>query len=260
MNILIVYAHPELQSLNNAIKSQMVEHLLASGHSVKVSDLYEMNWKPVLDGNDMLSRDLTQPFNPSIDSKHAYEEGTQSPDITQEQEKLLWADSVIFQFPLWWFSMPAIMKGWFERVYAYGFAYGYGEHSDTHWGDRYGEGILTGKRAMLIVTAGGWETHYSKRGVNGPIDDLLFPIHHGMLFYPGFTVLPPFVMYRVGKMDDARFKQTCSDLFKRLDTLGTIASIPYLKQNGGSYDIPSLTLKSDINPLFTGFPAHMNHH
>ncbi len=62
---------------------------------------------------------------------------------------MLWADAVIFQFPLWWFSMPAILKGWIERVYAYGFAYGVGEHSESHWGDRYGEGSMTGKRAML---------------------------------------------------------------------------------------------------------------
>lgn len=69
----------------------------------------------------------------------------------------------------------AILKGWLDRVFAFGFAYGVGEHSDKRWGDRYGEGTLVGKRAMLIVTAGGWEEHYAARGVNGPIDDLLFP-------------------------------------------------------------------------------------
>ncbi|SHF04898.1 NAD(P)H-dependent oxidoreductase [Vibrio gazogenes] len=258
MNILIVYAHPEPQSLNHALKVQMIDHLRAAGHSVQVSDLYEMDWKAVLDRHDMMSKDPSEPFDPSLDSKHAYESGTQSIDIAKEQEKSLWADHVIFQFPLWWFSMPAIMKGWFERVYAYGFAYGYGEHSDTHWGDRYGEGRFSGKRAMLVVTAGGWEPHYSARGVNGPIDDILFPIHHGMLFYPGFQVLPPYVMYRVGKMDEARFQQTCTELFARLDSLETTDPIPYFTQNGGAYDIPSLTLKSDINPQLSGFSAHMD--
>ncbi len=97
--------------------------------------------------------------------------------------------------------MPAIMKGWIDRVYAWGFAYGVGEHSDRHWGDRYGEGTFIGKRAMLIVTAGGWAEHYSPRGINGPIDDILFPIQHGMLFYPGFEVLPPLVFYRTDKTD-----------------------------------------------------------
>jgi putative NADPH-quinone reductase len=83
--------------------------------------------------------------------------------------------------------MPAILKGWVDRVYAYGFAYGVGEHSDQRWGDRFGEGTLVGKRAMLIVTTGGWEEHYSARGVNGPIDDLLFPVNHGVLYYPAMT-------------------------------------------------------------------------
>ena len=57
--------------------------------------------------------------------------------------------------------MLAILKGWVDRVYAFGFAYGVGERSDTHWGDRFGEGTLAGKRAMLIVTVGGWAAHYA---------------------------------------------------------------------------------------------------
>ncbi|MFM2483256.1 NAD(P)H-dependent oxidoreductase [Celerinatantimonas sp. YJH-8] len=258
MNILIVYAHPEPRSLNGALKSKMVEHLQVEGHEVQVSDLYAMNWKAVLDKNDMLSRDDSQPFHPSLDSKYAYETGTQSRDISAEQEKLMWADTVIFQFPLWWFSMPAIMQGWIERVYAYGFAYGFGEHSDRHWGDRYGEGNLSGKRALLVVTTGGWESHYSERGVNGPIDDILFPIQHGVLFYPGFEVLPPFIVYRAGKTDGTRFEQICSDLFQRLDTLDSTPAIPYLRQNGGAYAIPSLTLKDDVNPAVIGFSAHIS--
>ena len=111
------------------------------------------------------------------------------------------------------------MKGWIDRVYAYGFAYGVGEHSETHWGDRYGEGSLSGKRAMLLVTTGGWASHYSPRGINGPIDDILFPIQHGMLFYPGFEVLPPLVIYHTSKTDDKKYASYCQQLAHRLDTL-----------------------------------------
>ncbi|CAM3590771.1 Glutathione-regulated potassium-efflux system ancillary protein KefF [Vibrio aerogenes CECT 7868] len=257
MNILIVYAHPQPESLNGAIKSFMINHLESSGHQVRISDLYQMSWKPTLDDQDNLVRDNSTPFHPSLDSKAAYENGTQSPDIATEQEKLRWADTVIFQFPLWWFSMPAIMKGWFERVYAYGFAYGYGEHSDHHWGDRYGEGNLSGKKAMLLVTAGGWESHYSARGVNGPMDDLLFPIHHGMLFYPGFEVLPPFVVYRAGKTDTQRMQAICDALSQRLDSLHLTTPIPFRKQNGGDYLIPDLTLREDIRPGDSGFSVHL---
>ncbi|RQR75414.1 MULTISPECIES: NAD(P)H-dependent oxidoreductase [unclassified Burkholderia] len=257
MNVLIVYAHPEPRSLNGALRDFAVEHLEAAGHSVQVTDLYAMNWKAAFDADDVTVRAPDARFDPALDSKHAFETGTQRDDIAREQDKLKWADAVILQFPLWWFSMPAIMKGWVERVYAYGFAYGVGEHSDLHWGDRYGEGSLAGKRAMVIVTTGGWESHYSARGINGPIDDVLFPIQHGILYYPGFDVLPPFVIYRTGKMNDERFDATRAALGKRLDDLWTTPPIPFRRQNAGDYEIPALTLKAEIAPGTVGFAAHL---
>lgn len=258
MNVLVVYAHPEPRSLNGALKDFAVQRLTQAGHAVQVSDLYAMNWKAVLDAQDAPGRDAAAPFQPSLDSKQAFESGMQSADIAREQEKLLWADTVILQFPLWWFSMPAILKGWIERVYAYGFAYGVGEHSDRRWGKRYGEGTLAGKRAMLMVTAGGWESHYGARGVNGPIDDILFPIHHGVLYYPGFDVLPPFLVYRTGRMDEARFAATREALGERLDTLWSTAPIAFRPQNAGAYEIPALTLRDEIAPGRTGFAAHVS--
>jgi NAD(P)H dehydrogenase (quinone) len=258
MNVLLVYAHPEPRSLNGALRNFAVERLEAAGHAVKVSDLYAMNWKPTLDAADSLDRREDEPFHPSLDSKHAFESGTQSADIAAEQDKLRWADVLILQFPMWWFSMPAIMKGWIERVYAYGFAYGVGEHSDRRWGNRYGEGTLAGKRAMLIVTTGGWDSHYAPRGINGPMDDILFPIHHGILHYPGFDVLPPFVVYRSSRMDAARFAETSDALGRRLDTLGETEPIAFRQQNAGDYDIPALTLRADVAPGVAGFAAHVD--
>ena len=205
MNVLLVYAHPEPQSLNGSLKEFAVRRLVGAGHSVQVSDLYTMRWKAALDAHDDTAWQPGSRYDATLSSKRAFAHGTQSADITSEQEKLRWADALILQFPLWWFSMPAILKGWVDRVYACGFAYGVGEHSDTHWGDRYGEGTLAGKRAMLVVTTGGWESHYAPRGINGSIDDLLFPIQHGILFYPGFDVLAPHVIYRTGKIDAAEF-------------------------------------------------------
>ncbi|MDR5753235.1 MULTISPECIES: NAD(P)H-dependent oxidoreductase [unclassified Caballeronia] len=257
MNIHLVYAHPEPRSLNGSLRNFSIKRLEDAGHVVQVSDLYAMNWKASLDANDtrVAPRDLR--FDPSLDSKHAFEHGLQSEDIAREQEKLRWADTLILQFPLWWFSMPAILKGWVERVYACGFAYGVGEHSDARWGDRYGEGTLAGKRAMLVVTAGGWESHYSARGINGPIDDILFPIHHGILYYPGFDVLPPFVVYRTGRTDETRFATLCDELGRRLDDLANTAPIAFRPQNAGAYDIPALTLRPEIAPDTHGFAAHI---
>jgi NAD(P)H dehydrogenase (quinone) len=257
MNVLLVYAHPEPQSLNGALRDYTVERLRAAGHQVQVSDLYAMNWKAVLDGDDHLDRPTDAPFHPVLDSKRAYDSGRQSPDIAAEQDKLRWADAVILQFPLWWFTMPAILKGWVDRVYAYGFGYGVGEHSDVRWGDRYGEGTLAGKRAMLVVTTGGWESHYGPRGVNGPIDDLLFPIQHGVLHYPGFEVLPPYLVYRTSRMDEDRYAAVRDGLGERLDALWTTAPIRFRRQNAGEYEIPSLTLKPEVAPDRVGFRAHI---
>lgn len=257
MKVLLVYAHPEPKSLNGSLKNFTIQHLQNAGHEVQVSDLYAMNWKAALDANDSKNRLDETYFDASLDSQHAFKNGLQSDDIALEQSKLLWADTVIFQFPLWWFSMPAIMKGWVERVYAYGFAYGVGEHNDSHWGDRYGEGTLAGKRAMLMVTAGGWQPHYSARGINGPINDILFPIHHGILHYPGFDVLPPFVIYHTSKVNPDSYATICEKLGQRLDTLWSTTPIAFRQQNGGDYTIPELTLKPDIAPELTGFAAHI---
>jgi NAD(P)H dehydrogenase (quinone) len=258
MKILVVYAHPEPRSLNGALKDFAVATLRADGHDVVVSDLYAIGWNAVADANDFLGRDLSQPLHYAQDSKLAFAAGTQAPEIVAEQQKLLWCDALILQFPLWWFSMPAILKGWFERVYAYGFAYGVGEHSDKRWGDRYGEGTFAGKRAMLSITAGGWSDHYGERGINGPIDDLLFPIHHGVLYYPGFEVLPPFVVYRADKFDAARYDQITAAFAERIHRLFIDPPIAFRMQNGGDYEIPSMTLRPGLEqPGQTGFRLHV---
>lgn len=243
-HILIVYAHPEPASLNGALKNAMHEHLLAQGHRVEVSDLYAMGWKASVDAADFPRRDASARLRVPKDSHAAFVDGALTDDVRAEQAKLLRADALILQFPLWWYSMPAILKGWFDRVYSYGFGYGVGEHSDTHWGDRYGEGTLAGKRALVSVTAGGWEPHYSPRGINGPIDDLLFPINHGLLHYPGFDVLPPFVAYRSDRVSPEQFAAARDGLLRRLDGLWSDAPIAFRGQNGGDYHLPSLELKT----------------
>lgn len=256
MNVLIVYAHPERRSLNGSLHAFMREHLGRRGYRVEVSDLYAMKWKPLLDADDFPERDPSSRFDPMRDARAAYDGGTQSADVVKEQAKLLRADAVILQFPLWWFTMPAILKGWVDRVYANGFAYGVGEHSDRRWGERYGEGKLAGKRAMLVVTMGGWDTHYGPRGINGPVDHVLFPIQHGVLHYPGFDVLPPFLVYRTSRVDEARHATITQELAARLDHLFTDAPIPYRKQNGGDYTIPALELKPELG-TGDGFRLHV---
>ncbi|MFG2720171.1 NAD(P)H-dependent oxidoreductase [Streptomyces sp. NPDC048416] len=256
MKTLIVHAHPEPKSLNSSLKDLAVSTLENAGHEVRVSDLYAMNWKAVVDATDY-GPAASSPLQVARDSGRAFDTGTLSPDVRAEQEKLLWADTIIFQFPLWWYTMPAILKGWVDRVFTFHFAYGVGEHSDTKYGERFGEGTLAGRRALLSVTVGGPESHYGARGINGPIDDLLFPIHHGILYYPGLEVLPPFVLHGADRMTAEDYPGVAKAWQQRLHTLESTDPIPFRRQNFGDYAIPSLHLKEGLEPAGrTGFGLH----
>nr|WP_245929952.1 NAD(P)H-dependent oxidoreductase [Mangrovibacter plantisponsor] len=169
-----------------------VEVLTEQGHHIEQSDLYGMGWKAVFDNHDFPERVNPARLSFIEESGHAFHNGSQTPDVSAEQQKVLAADAVIMLFPLWWFGMPAIMKCSIERVWAYGLAYGYQGKSNTH---RYGEGAFAGKRALLAVSVGGPEQAYSPRGINGPLEQLLFPVTHGTLFYTGMEVLPTFAVY-----------------------------------------------------------------
>ncbi|MDB5364729.1 MAG: dehydrogenase, partial [Rhodospirillales bacterium] len=111
MKVLIVYAHPEPHSLNGALKAVAVSALQSAGHEVQVSDLYASGWKSEFDRPDFTTLSPDTRLHPVLASKEAFATGTQTPDIAAEQAKLLWADAVILQFPLWWYTMPAILKG-----------------------------------------------------------------------------------------------------------------------------------------------------
>jgi NAD(P)H dehydrogenase (quinone) len=156
MRYFIVFAHPEPRSLNGFLKDRAVAALEAAGHEVVVSDLCRMGFKAVADGRDFAERDLGSRLVYHAESGQAYASGTQAADIEAEQAKLLAADAVILQFPIWWFGMPAILKGWVDRVFASGFAIGVPKPGTKQW-LRYGEGNLAGRRAMLAVTTGGRE-------------------------------------------------------------------------------------------------------
>ncbi|MDL2079030.1 NAD(P)H-dependent oxidoreductase [Streptomyces sp. GXMU-J15] len=257
MKTLIVHAHPEPRSLNGSLKDLAVTTLRGAGHEVRVSDLYAMNWKAVVDAADY-GPHASSPLKVAADSGRAFDAGELTADVRAEQEKLLWADTVILQFPLWWYTMPAILKGWVDRVFTYHFAYGVGEHSDTRYGERFGEGTLAGRRALLSVTVGGPEAHYASRGINGPVEDLLFPIHHGVLFYPGMEVLPPFVVHSADRITADDYPDLAKAWEQRLLTLESTEPIPFRRQNHGDYEIPSLQLKEGLEAEGrTGFGLHL---
>lgn len=258
MKVLIVFAHPEPQSLDGSLLRTTVDELEAQGHEVKVSDLYAMQWKAQVDRADFPTLPADARLRVAAASGMATQSGTLTEDVKREQEKLLWSDFVILQFPLWWYYMPAIMKGWVDRVFSLGFGYGRGPYDEKHHGSRYGEGILSGRRAMLSMTVGSMEEHMSARGICGPIDDMLFTINHGILFYTGLEVLPPFVVYRADRLDDEGFKSVSDELRQRLRTLADTKPIAYRSQNDGDYELPTLLLKPGLEDASaSGFSLHV---
>ena len=109
-----------------------------------------MGWRAEADRRDFRDRGPDRRLFYHSASKEAFLTGMHAPEIEAEQEKLKWMDALIIQCPMWWFSMPAILKGWVDGVYARRFAYGVGYHGY----ERYGEGNLRGKRALLSMTIG----------------------------------------------------------------------------------------------------------
>ncbi|MGA3198334.1 MAG: NAD(P)H-dependent oxidoreductase [Halobacteriota archaeon] len=185
MNVLIVYAHPDPHSFNAAMRDVAVDALTEAGNSVQVSDLYALHFKAVLDEHDFKERQNPDFFNPIVEQHHAATTNTFAEDIKLEIEKVQWADLILFQFPLWWLSFPAILKGWFDRVFVNGVAANFATY----------EPLLTGKRAMLAFTTGGSAAAYSAHGPIGDINELLAYVTRGIFRTAGLNVIPPFIAF-----------------------------------------------------------------
>ncbi|WP_220811220.1 NAD(P)H-dependent oxidoreductase [Pseudomonas paralcaligenes] len=215
MNILIVHAHPEPQSFCTAMKDLAVATLEGAGHQVRVSDLYAMNWNPVATAADFRTRSNPDYLVYALEQRHAQAQGELAPDIAAELDKLLWADLVILNFPLFWCSVPAILKGWIDRVLVSGVCYG---------GLRfYDRGGLAGKRALLSFTLGGQDHMFAdEAAVHGDWEPMLRPLQRGTLAYVGMSVLPPFAAYHVPYVSQearADILRQYGDYLGRLDDL-----------------------------------------
>jgi NAD(P)H dehydrogenase (quinone) len=195
MKILIVLAHPEPQSMNATMFTTAIETLTAAGHEVKTSDLYAMRFNPVSDQSNFTRLQNAAFFKQQLEEVHATETVGFAADIESEQQKVEWCDLMIWQFPLWWFSVPGILKGWVDRVFAMGRFYGEGR--------LYEQGVFKTKKALLSLTTGGREEAYREDGLQGDIQNILKPIHRGMLRFTGFSVLRPQIIYGPARQSPA---------------------------------------------------------
>ena len=194
MRIFIVHAHPEPQSFCSAMKDAAVEIFQNLGHEVQVSDLHQMKWNPVASGGDFEVRSQPDYLVYALEQRESYKSGQLSSDIQAEIEKLKWCDLLIFNFPMYWFSVPAIMKGWIDRVFVSGLCYG---------GKRfYDQGGLKGKKGLLAFTLGGREHMFGEDKIHGEMQTMLRPLLRGSMAYVGLKVLPPFIGWHVPYISD----------------------------------------------------------
>ncbi|MGW8374427.1 NAD(P)H-dependent oxidoreductase [Streptomyces sp. ODS28] len=252
MKILWVFAHPEPRSMNASLLADGLDQLSLLGHETRVSDLYAMRWDPVLGPPD-LGTGAAGRLYVGKEQERAFREGGLSPDVRAEQEKLEWADAVVFQFPLWWLGPPAILKGWFDRVLTQGFAFGLRDGAGRAL--RYGDGGLRGRRALVITSYGARESAFGPRGVHGQLDEVLFPLLHGTFWYTGMRALRPFAVDDADRMSEADYKEHAERLRARLRALDTETPIPYRHEAGGDYD-ERLTVRAELAPGREGLAVH----
>jgi len=161
---LVVIAHPNPNSFNQAIKARLVAELEAQNHQVRVRDLYASGFDPVLSLEEL--------------QRYDSQEGDVPAEVKAEQDEILWADHLIFIYPTWWWSMPAMMKGYVDRVFVPGFAF-----SVDDQGIR---GLLEGKKVWIIQTTGSDQAYIEENGLGKMIKT---PIEIGLFNFCGIEVV-----------------------------------------------------------------------
>lgn len=201
MNILIVNAHENLNSFCTSLAKTGKQYFETQGHRVTISDLYQKGFNPVAGKHDFNNPTDASYYKYAAEQLHANNSNSFSKELKEEMHLLKNADVLILNFPLWWLGLPAILKGWVDRVLAYGFAYGgdYGFYKD---------GRFNGKKALLSITTGSPASFYTVDGAHGrSLENILRNINEGVLGLIGFEVLAPFIGYSVSHISEGERKE-----------------------------------------------------
>lgn len=201
----LVHAHPEPRSFVAAMRDAVIAECAAQGATVTLSDLYADGFDPVASADDFGQRQRSDHLVYALEQRHGHATGTLAPDIAAEVEKVLAADILAFTFPVFWFSVPAMLKGWIDRVFLSGPFYG---------GRRiYGRGGLAGKRAVVAMSLGGRAHMFGSNALHGALETgMMRHFFQGTLGYVGLAVHRPFVAYHVPYVDDAARAAMLEDL------------------------------------------------
>ncbi len=185
MKAVVLYAHPNPMSFNSAIAAVVKEELNKKGAQVTFKDLYTMNWNPVLSGKDF----------------EGFHTNNVPADIKTEQADISGADLVVMVAPVWWYSVPAILKGYIDRVFSIGFAYEY-----TATGPR---GLLTGKKALVITTSGADERAAKASGL---VEGITNTVVNAVFGFSGFAEYKYKNFFAVPTVSDQERKAMLTEL------------------------------------------------
>ena len=146
MHVYVVFAHPSNKSFTRAVLEAFTRGLLEAGHTFDIGDLYEMNFKTDM---DLLQYNRETGLDPNAPVPG---------DVEAEQVKIDKADALVFVYPVWWSDCPAKLKGWFDRVLTYGYAYTYedGEHVTSK---------IDIEKALVLCPAGHTIEHLEETGI-----------------------------------------------------------------------------------------------
>jgi len=233
MKAHIVLARPEAKSFNAHLSAISGRVLGAAGWQTTLADLYAMDFDPREGPQHFEKRRDPDQFHTQTEQRFNADEDSLPPEVNQEIDHLLGSDLLVVHFPLWWFGMPAILKGWIDRAFVYGRMY----RSVM----RYDTGICAGKKMIACVTTGASADSCAFNGREGDtrlhLWPLLFPFR-----YLGFDVYEPEVFHGVGGVafiegneSGLSTMDTYSDQWTQ--TLGTLPSRPLVPYNrDGDFD------------------------
>ncbi|HHN47412.1 MAG TPA: flavodoxin family protein [Bacteroidales bacterium] len=141
MKHLVIYSHPNPRSFCHAILETVVDTLGRKSNELVVRDLYALEFDPVLKADDLV----------------ALRSGKTPADIKVEQDYIAWAEMMTIIHPVWWTGLPAMIKGYIDRVFSHGFAYRRNENGLLK--------LLTGKKVIVFNTQGAVEEVYKRSGM-----------------------------------------------------------------------------------------------
>lgn len=202
MRAHLVFAHPNMQSYNGKLRNTAIQTLESLGWSVSVSDLYQIKFKASADEEDFITIHHSDFFDLQTEQQIASQNKTYAADIELEHQLLAEANLIIFQFPLWWYSMPGLLKGYIDRVFGMGWAYGGGQ-------------ALFGKKILVSTTTGAPEMAWTTEK-RGTIPDILKHLFVGTFGLCGMQNLSPFVVYGAKRMTEMEQKANLENFKNRL--------------------------------------------